>query len=618
MRRIVVFMLLAAPHAIRCAAEEHSGPWIHRLEPLGGTRGGAVVVEFIGERFGKLDGVWFDSAELRWAETLDASDKRVRGRIVIGPAAALGPHLVHLRTASGRTNTRLFNILQFPAISETEPNDPPGKPNPIELRPQVIHGYLKEGRDVDAFRFAAKAGERWTFDLRSIEYGSHLECEMSLTDDAGRLVAFNDDRDDYLETPLIEHEFKRDGIYRLKVDQYRGPQGVTCAQNCGYLLQMSRLPVVQSADPLGLQPGVVTRVRLQGRLLDDIDRVWLSPVRAAEYYRLTFPFTIPVRVGPDVAAQRVEGKVVRRAAGEAELELSLPAGASAGLWRLWVATPEGEVDGLSFEVARERTVKEDRVAGPVPLPDPVIVNGRLAQPGEEDRYAIEAVAGKPIHAWTLATQLGLPRIDTVLTLWDANGQVIAESDDLMTGQGTVIGNPDSSLYYLPSADGRLVLSVRDRTGRGGADFVYRLHLASERPGFRLLTEPEEFRAVRGGKAELAVLLIPDPGFHEAVDAWIEGLPAGVSATRGQFRADQHFGPSGDGDNVNIPELMLKLELPADLAPGEYPIRVFGRRVSGGPAVEAFTTLWIGAPRKRNDIRRPLPSVTMTVIPSAAP
>jgi len=30
-------------------------------------------------------------------------------------------------------------------------------------------------------------------------------------------------------------------------------------------------------------------------------------------------------------------------------------------------------------------------------------------------------------------------------------------------------------------------------------------------------------------------------------------------------------------------------------------------------VEAFTTLWIGAPRKRNDIRRPLPAITMTVI-----
>ena len=499
-------------------------------------------------------------------------------------------------------------------IPEVEPNDPPGRPQEIELRSQAISGLLKAGRDIDVFRFTAKAGEQWTFDLRSIEYGSHLECEMALTDDDGKLVAFNDDRDDYLETPLIQHRFQRDGIYRLKLDQYRGPQGVTCAKNCGYLLQISQLPLLLSADPMGLQPGKVTRIRVQGKQLDQIQQIWLAPVRAGETYRLTFPFTVPLQIGPD-RPLRVEGRGIKRTDAEAEFEFALDAAAPEGLWRLWVATPHGATDGLSLEVSRTPTVDEAKVevlrAG-----QPSIIDGRLGQSGEEDRYALDAEAGKPIHAWTLAAQLGLPRIDTVLALLDGQGKLLAESDDLMTGQGTVIGNPDSSLYFIPSEAGRLFLTVRDRTGRSGTDFAYRLHLTSEQPGFRLLTEPEEFRAVSGETAELSVLLIPDPGFHEVVDTWVEGLPNGVQSTRGQFRADQHFGPSGDGDNVNIPETVLKIQVPRELAAGEYPIRVFGRRASGGPQVEAFTTLWIGAPRKRNDIRRPLPAVTMTVI--AAP
>ena len=619
--RTLALLLCFLPAGPLLADEDElpqSGPWIVRVEPLGGTRGSTALVEVMGERFGKLDSVWFDTPDLRWSETLEASATLVRGRIAIAPGAALGPHLLHLRTSHGRTNTRLFNVVQFPMIPEMEPNDPPGRPQEIELRSQVISGLLKAGRDIDVFRFTAKAGEQWTFDLRSIEYGSHLECEMALTDDAGQLVAFNDDRDDYLETPLIQYRFQRDGVYRLKLDQYRGPQGVTCAKNCGYLLQISQLPLLLSADPMGWQPGKVTRIRVQGERLDQIQQIWLAPVRAGETYRLTFPFTVPLQIGPD-RALRVEGRIVHSNDSEAEFEFAPDAAAPEGLWRLWAATPHGVADGLSLEASQAATVDEGKVAA-VSGAQPSVINGRLAKSGEEDRYALDAEAGKPIHAWTLATQLGLPRIDTVLALFDGQGKLLAESDDLMTGQGTVIGNPDSSLYFTPAAAGRLFLSVRDRTGRGGADFAYRLHLASEQPGFRLLTEPEEFRAVTGETAELSVLLIPDPGFHEVVDTWVDGLPNGVQSTRGQFRADQHFGPSGDGDNVNIPETVLRIQVPRELAAGEYPIRVFGRPVSGGPRVEAFTTLWIGAPRKRNDVRRPLPAVTMTVIaaPSHAP
>src|SRR5687767_10031879 len=102
-RATIYFFLSALLMVAEEAAVPVSGPWLYRIEPLGATRGPTVTVELTGERFGKLESVWFDSADVQWLETLETSDKKVRGRVSIEPHAALGPHLMHLRTDQGRT-----------------------------------------------------------------------------------------------------------------------------------------------------------------------------------------------------------------------------------------------------------------------------------------------------------------------------------------------------------------------------------------------------------------------------------------------------------------------------------------------------------------------------------
>ena len=231
----------------------------------------------------------------------------------------------------------------------------------------------------------------------------------------------------------------------------------------------------------------------------------------------------------------------------------------------------------------------------------------------DDVYDIEAVAGEPLHILTLASQLGLPYIDTVLELFDSQGKLVAEHDDVMTGQGTVIGNPDSSLFYVPQRDEPLKLVVRDRIGRGGPTFQYRLRVRRARPGFQLLVEPENFTVPRGSAADLTVFLIRQPGFEDDIEVWADGLPSQREALSGKFRADQFFGPSADGDNIIIPELTFRIEAPEYLTAGVYPFQVRGRAGTDGPVVKAHTSLWIGPPRKRNDIRRPIPSLTMYVV-----
>lgn len=561
----------------------HGAPHVTRVSPLGGQAGTVVEVEFRGKELEGFTGARFDTEDLQWVETTSKAAELVRGKVRIAAGAALGPHRIQALTAAGPANTRLFNVFQFPDVREVEPKQR------ITLRPQVIHGYMEGLADQDFFTFSAKEGERWVFDLQSMERGGFLECSLTLSDAAGREVAFNDDQDEFLETPRLVVRMPKTGEYTLKIDQYRGPQGVSCSNNCGYALQVSQLPVVTAVFPLGARPGTTYKARVTGEGLAGVTGAYMQRARGAEHYRLTFPFSMPVD-GGDRDLGRISGSVVGAAAGAVDVRFAIPATARPGLWRLWLVTKQGVAEAMSLEMdADERTI-----------------DGRLEGPGE---YPVSLAAGTPFHAWTVATQLGLPLIDTVLELWSGEGKLLAEHDDLMTGQGTVIGNPDSSLYYMPKRTEQAKLVVRDRTDRTGESFVYRLHFDAAEPGFQLVTEPEELTVAAGGEATLTALLMKQPGFEKAVDVWVEG----IATARGLFRAEQQFGPSGDGDNINIPSVPLRLRIPAGTAAGDYVLRVKGRAADGtGPVVEGFTTLWIGPQGNRNDTRRPLPAIQVYV------
>ena len=591
------------------AMEDPADPWIDRIEPFGGTKGSSTEVSLVGRNLSVPATLEFDSPHLSWETVSLEDDGSIRGIVRAAPETVPGPYTANLSTPLGRSNSRLFYVDELASTRETEPNSTLPAAQRIRLEAQTLHGSMPEMADVDYFAFEATAGERWTFDLRSIEYGGFLENDLSLLDTEGRRVAFSDDRDEYLETPFLEHVFEESGTHYLKLDQYRGPQRVNCNKNCGYMLRIGDLPVVDAAFPLGARVGSDVAVSLRGRALDELQAAWLAPVRRAEYYRLTFPFTIPVQT-EERHSVRLEGRIESRSEREAEVRFEIPAGAWQGLWRLWVRSPGGLSDTVSFEIS---AMDEPDCGTVVPTAGGVACNGWLERPEEEQEYRISLSAGQPLVATTLAAQLGLPRIDTVLELFGPDGQLVAEHDDLMTGQGTVIGNPDSMLQYRAERAGTFRLLLRDRIGRGGPDMAYRLRIEEREPGFALLSDPENPNARPGTTERLGVLLIPEPGFVDAVDVWVEGESPGLTATKAAFRADQFFGPSGDGDNVVIPEEFLSVKVSADVPAGDYPLRIMGRAAGGGAAVEALSTLWIGPPRKRNDVRRPLESVRLTVL-----
>jgi WD40 repeat protein len=79
----------------------------------------------------------------------------------------------------------------FQEIAEHEPNDLPGGANAIQL-PAKITGTIDGGRsgrvDSDVYRFSARAGEAWVFEVNAARTGSKLDSFLEVLDGQGRRV----------------------------------------------------------------------------------------------------------------------------------------------------------------------------------------------------------------------------------------------------------------------------------------------------------------------------------------------------------------------------------------------------------------------------------------------
>jgi hypothetical protein len=574
-------------------------------------------MEIVGSELSNVQSAEFDTKEIRWQRTVAASSRRVAGEIVIGDGVGLGPHLMKLLSLDGHSQSVLFYVGQFPAVRDAEPNDSVTKAQPITAIPVEIYGAIDAVEDSDYFAVEAKAGEELRFELRAYEYGSQLEAKLNLYDNTGRRVAFSDDASDFDDNPVVTKRFDTAGRYVVHVDIYRGPRAYGAAGNNAYVLRVSRLPVLHHLSRLGAAPGSTARLTVNGQGLEGASEVLLTQARRAEYFRMTYPTTMPVT--PEAPPSRVlRGEILKRQADTLQAEFRVPADAPPGLWRLSVVGSAGIAEGGLLEVAAATDLPEPREIDARGAGE-IAVNGILSAKRETDSYRLLAQAGRPLHIWTLSAQLGQPELDTVVELRSADGKLVAESDDAVTGIAS-LGNADSSMFYTPAVDGILVLTIRDRQNRGGEAYAYRLRIKPESPRFQLWTLPDNLTVTRGGDAELKVQMAREPGFeNEEVSVWVEGLPGVAEPPRAQFRADQAWEPGADLLQQITPEITIPLSVPGNVPAGQYTIRVLGvakrdQNEASPRIVEAHANLKRGPLNGLfNFTRRPLAAVTLSVV-----
>ena len=216
-------------------------------------------------------------------------------------------------------------------------------------------------------------------------------------------------------------------------------------------------------------------------------------------------------------------------------------------------------------------------------PLPVVITGRIDQPGDVDHYWFQLAKGQKIRWQVDSSSLGFP-LDAQLVLRDGEGKVLAESDD----NG---GQRDAELVFAVPADGRFCVEISDVFQHGGSQYVYRLTAGEVQPEFTLSLASDSFLVTAEKPTEIVVTVERRDGFAAAVELRCEGLPPGISAAPAISATE--------GETAKTVKLSLTREaaaVPSGNLPGAKPIRVIGK--SESPALERPASFAVPATPRR--------------------
>ena len=173
------------------------------------------------------------------------------------------------------------------------------------------------------------------------------------------------------------------------------------------------------------------------------------------------------------------GLQARILGGDEVLRLKITVGpdASTGLHRFRIVTERGVSNSTSLSVSAEPVLPESETKSPI-RQFPVIINGRLAQPGASDSYWIEAAAGETL---TFEAKSFSDEFDPSLILSEPSGSwfdskrlnPIASNDEPLSFPGL---STNARLVERFRKSGRYCVQVQGFSGQGSPDFVYQLRI----------------------------------------------------------------------------------------------------------------------------------------------
>ena len=439
--------------------------------------------------------------------------------IKIDPDAAPGDRELRVRTKSGLTNPVVFQVGQLPEVRELEPNDRKGGPNmsrlsslgrdprvkkllepeTIEL-PALLNGQIMPG-DVDRFVFRATAGQNLVIAASARRLVPYLadavpgwfQATLALYDPAGNEVAFADDyRSD--PDPVLFYTIPKDGRYELEIRDaiYRGREDFV------YRIAISEQPFITRVFPLGGRQGAETLASIGGWNLG-AKRLTLDTTPGDGWIR---------------HVRGRSGKLVSNAIPYA-------------------------VDTLPE--CRESDANDTlRTAQRVAMP--IIVNGRIARPGDVDVFRIEGQAGDKIVAEVTARRLNSP-LDSLLRLIDASGNVLKWNDDHVLKEkhlyvdqlGLVTHHADSYLMAELPTKGTYYVQLSDAQNHGSDAHAYRLRISKPIPDFAIRVTPSSLQMRPGAAVPICVYAMRKDGFDGEIALKVKA-PFGAALTGGSIPA----------------------------------------------------------------------------------
>ena len=463
-------------------------------------------------------------------------------QVAIAPGAAPGKRELRVATPQGLSNPLVFCVGQLPEFTETEsitvvqpnPNQPaqvqitqPPTDMPITL-PATVNGRIKPGLprpatqarftpgEADRYRFQAHKGQELVIAAAARELIPYLadavpgwfQAVLTLYDADGNELAYDDDYR-FHPDPVLHYAVPEDGEYAIEIRDaiYRGREDFV------YRISIGELPFVTSAFPLGGRAGSKTTVQLTG---------WNLPAN-----RVTIDAKHPT------------------AAPAAFMVDTLP--------------EAFEKEPNNYPAAAQR----------VKLP--IIVNGRIDQPGDWDVFRFQGRAGEAIVAEVYARRLDSP-LDSVLKLTDAKGQQLAFNDDYDDpGAGLETHHADSRILTTLPATGTYFLYLGDAQQKGGPEYAYRLRIGAPRPDFDLRVTPSSINVSGGLTVPITVHALRKDGFSGDIALALKGAPKGFTLIGGLLPAGRD-------------EVRLTLTVPPQPQPAPLSLTLEGRATIQGHQV----------------------------------
>jgi hypothetical protein len=423
--------------------------------------------------------------------------------ITVAPDAPPGEREIRVATARGVSNPLPFHVGQLPEYSRkamrTALIQVLGKESQalrkrpadqvedrIEL-PATLNGQIASG-EVNQYRFAARKGQRLLFTTLARQLIPYIadavpgwfQPVLVLSDAEGREVAYNDDYR-FKPDPTIFFEVPKDGEYVLGIYDgiYRGREDFV------YRVSAGELPMVTSIFPLGARAGDPAAIQMKGW---NLEKAALIPPDA--------------KAGPGV--QQVVAK-----SGE------------------FVTNPMPFARDTLPEFSEKEPNNDLRHAQRVTLP--IMINGRIDRPGDQDVYRFEGKANQAIVAEVYARRLDSP-LDSVLRLTDAKGKVLAFNDDHEDiGSGLNTHHADSYLNAKLPADGVYYVHIGDTAHNGGEEYAYRLRISPPQPDFELRVVPSSISLRSRSAASVSIYVIRKDGFNAPIKLSLKDPLPGITS-----------------------------------------------------------------------------------------
>lgn len=206
-----------------------SGPYVERVYPLGGRRGSNVQLELSGQN---VPGITKLSI----------------------PKDASQDYSSFVKVNGANTNSFFLDVDELPEHLES-----PNK-RTVTL-PAILNGRIEKPGEVDQWKFTAKKGEKWHFDLQAAQLGSPLNGRIVIVDPDGKQVTKPGKPG---SDPEVTFSAKADGTYTIGIDDHFPTEG---SKAHAYRLKITQPPAPDfrltfPEDALTLERGSSAKLKI--------------------------------------------------------------------------------------------------------------------------------------------------------------------------------------------------------------------------------------------------------------------------------------------------------------------------------------------------------------------